>query len=79
MPNKSATLSVRSIGDSSGVILPKAALNHLGVSRGQRLIATPIPGALVLIPENDRLGRIVSDALAFMDEYDTVFRELAIR
>ena len=37
MAGKAATLSVRAIGDSSGVILPKATLKHLGVSRGQSL------------------------------------------
>jgi antitoxin component of MazEF toxin-antitoxin module len=79
MANKAATLSVRAIGDSSGVIFPKAMLEHLGVSRGQKVIATPVPGAVVLIPDNSRMGEIVSDALSFMEEYDDAYRELSMR
>jgi len=79
MPNRASTLNVRAIGDSSGVILPKATLEHLGVSRGQRLIATPVPGAVVLIPDEGRMGAIVADALSFMDENDDAFRELSMR
>jgi antitoxin component of MazEF toxin-antitoxin module len=79
MPNKASTLNVRAIGDSSGVILPKATLEHLGVSRGQRLIATPVPGAVVLIPDESRMGAIVADALSFMEENDDAFRELSMR
>jgi antitoxin component of MazEF toxin-antitoxin module len=76
---KAATLSVRAIGDSSGVILPKSTLEHLGVGRGQQLIATPVPGAVVLIPNDGRLGAIVSDALSFMEEQDEAYRELSMR
>lgn len=79
MANKAATLSVRAIGNSSGVILPKPTLEHLGVSRGEHLIATPVPGAVVLIPDDSRMGKIVSDALSFMDENDDAFRELSMR
>ena len=79
MASKAATLNVRAIGDSSGVILPKAMLEHLGVGRGQHLIATPVPGAVVLIPDDSRMGRIVSDALSFMEEHDEAFRELSMR
>jgi len=79
MVSKAATLSVRAIGDSSGVILPKATLEHLGVSRGQQVIATPVPGAVVLIPGDSRMGKIVSDALSFMEEHDDAYRELSMR
>lgn len=73
------TLSVRAIGDSSGVILPKAMLDHLGVKRGQQLVAAEVPGAVVLIPADDRMGALVADALSFMDEHDAAFRELSMR
>jgi antitoxin component of MazEF toxin-antitoxin module len=73
------TLRVRAIGDSSGIILPKATLDHLGVKRGQQLVAVEVPGAVVLIPADDRMGALVSDALSFMDEHDAAFRELSMR
>jgi antitoxin component of MazEF toxin-antitoxin module len=73
------TLSVRAIGDSSGVILPKATLDHLGVKRGQQLVIAEVPGAVVLIPADNRMGALVSDALSFMDEHDAAFRELSMR
>lgn len=73
------TLSVRAIGDSSGVILPKPTLDHLGVKRGQQLVAAEVPGAVVLMPADSRMGALVSDALSFMDEHDAAFRELSMR
>jgi antitoxin component of MazEF toxin-antitoxin module len=79
MSSKASILNLRPIGDSSGVILPKATLEHLGVKRGQRLIATPVPGAVVLIPDESRLGAIVADALSFMEDQDEAFRELSMR
>jgi len=79
MARKAATLSIRAVGDSSGVILPKAMLEHLGVRRGQQVIATPVPGAVVLVPADSRMGEIVSDALSFMEEHDDAYRELSMR
>jgi antitoxin component of MazEF toxin-antitoxin module len=67
------------LATTSGVILPNAVLEHLGVNRGQKVIATPVPGPVVLIPDNSRMGEIVSDALSFMEEYDEVYRELSMR
>lgn len=79
MAGKTTTVSVRAIGDSSGVILPKATLEHLGVKRGEQLVAAPVPGAVVLLPADSRMGKVVSDALSFMDEHDAAFRELSMR
>ena len=47
--NNLASLGVRAVGDSSGAILPKAILEHLGVRHGERLVVAPAPGAIVLI------------------------------
>ena len=65
--------------DSSGVILAKAVLERLGVNRGQKVIATPVPGAVVLISDNSLTGEIVSDALSFMEVYDDAFGEMSMR
>ena len=73
------TVTIRAIGDSSGVILPKAVLDHIGAKRGERLIAAPVLGGVLLIPDDSRMGQIITDALAFMDRHDDAFRELATR
>jgi putative addiction module antidote len=77
MKSQSNELTVRAIGSSSGVILPKGTLERLGVERGQKLIATEVPGGLMLVPANSRLGRLMAQADAYMDEHNATFRELA--
>lgn len=74
------TLKIRKIGTSRGVILPRVELKRLGVEMdGGELVAAPVPGGLMLIPANSRLGKIAADALAFMDRYNDTFQDLATR
>ena len=74
---KPQDLTVRAIGTLSGVILPKATLAHLGVERGETLIATQVPGGVLLVAAELRLGRIMADADEYMLAYNATFRELA--
>lgn len=73
-----ATLKLRAIGNSVGVVLPKELLARLNVTEGETLHAVEQPGGGLLLttldPEAEeqvRLGR------ELMKEYRETFRALA--
>jgi putative addiction module antidote len=43
------------VGDSSGIVLPKAALQHLQVGKGDTLYVVEVPGGIQLTPYNPEL------------------------
>lgn len=73
------TVTIREIGGSCGVILPKALLEHLGSKKGERLAYAEVPGGVMFFSDDSREGSIVADALDFMDRHDAAFRELKHR
>lgn len=73
----SSTVTVRKIGNSQGVILPKAELEQLGVSEGDKLFVIRTPDGIRLSPYDQRFARQVETAEDFMNKYRDVFRELA--
>lgn len=73
-----ATLKLRAIGNSVGVVLPKELLTQLMVKEGDTLHAVAQPGGGVLLTPLDpdtaqqlRIGRDI------MKRYRNVLRELA--
>lgn len=72
-----ATLKLRAIGNSVGVVLPKELLARLDLREGDTVHAVETPGGITLTrlsPEQDeqlRIGREV------MRKYHNVLRELA--
>ena len=73
-----ATLKLRAIGNSVGVVLPKELLARLNLSEGDTLHAVEQPGGGLLlttldpeVEEQVRLGR------ELMKEYRETFRALA--
>ncbi|MCH8238107.1 MAG: AbrB/MazE/SpoVT family DNA-binding domain-containing protein [Proteobacteria bacterium] len=73
----SSTLTVRKIGNSHGVILPKAELDQLGVGEGDKLFVVHTPDGIRLTPYDEQFARQVEAAEDFMGKYRDVFRELA--
>lgn len=71
------SVTVRKIGNSQGVILPKADLERLGVSVGDKLFVVHTPDGIRLTPYDEQFARQVDAADDFMDKYRDVFRELA--
>ncbi len=71
------SVTVRKIGNSHGVILPKADLEQLGVSEGDELFVVHTPDGIRLTPYDEQFVRQVEAADDFMDKYRDVFRELA--
>ena len=70
-------LKLRAIGTSTGMVLPKEALNRLKVKRGDALFAIETPDGYLLTPYDPEVEEQVKLGLEFMVEYRDTFRALA--
>ena len=70
-------VTVRKIGNSHGVILPKADLDHLGIGEGDELFVVRTPGGIRLTPYDEQFVRQVEAAKDFMRRHRDTLRELA--
>lgn len=74
-----AVLKLTSIGNSTGVVIPKEMLEHLKVAEGDELVAIETPVGYLLttydpdVEEELKLGR------EFMGKYRETFKALAKR
>ena len=73
----SNTLTVRKIGNSHGVILPKAELDHLGIGEGDKLFVVRTPGGIRMVPYDPDFARVIENARDFMRRHRDTLRELA--
>ena len=73
----SNSVTVRKIGNSQGVILPKAELELLGVSEGDKLFVVHSPGGIRLTPFDPDFAKAIETARDFMRDYRDAMRELA--
>jgi putative addiction module antidote len=72
------SLKVTTIGSSAGVILPKEAMAHLKVRKGDTLYLTEAPdGSYRLTPYNPEFERQMSVAGEIMHEDREILRALA--
>ncbi len=72
-----STLKVRRIGNSLGVVLPKAVLAKLRVGEGDSLSVSDAPGGVTLGAFNDRLQEQIEAGRRAMKRYRNALRELA--
>ena len=70
-------LKVRPIGTSCGVILPKAALNHLGVHEGDELFLVETRHGYEVTAYDPEFEKQLDSARKGMDAYKNTLRELA--
>ena len=70
-------LKLRSIGTSTGVILPKQLLDRLKLKKGDILFASETPEGYLLTPYDPEVERQVKLGLEFMTKYRDTFRALA--
>jgi putative addiction module antidote len=70
-------LEIKAIGNSAGVILPKAALALLHARKGDKLYLTETPEGFLLSPYNPETARQFEEAERIMREDRDVLRELA--
>ncbi len=70
-------LTIRAIGNSSGVLLPKELLELLNVKQGDKLFVTRTPDGVVLKPYDEDFAEQMTLAREIMREDRNILRELA--
>jgi putative addiction module antidote len=70
-------LSIRSIGNSAGVVLPKEVLNRLRVGKGDKLYLIETEGGYKLTPYNEEFAKQMSIAEDIMREDRDILKALA--
>ena len=70
-------VKVISIGNSSGVILPKETLARLNVQKGDTLYLTEGPQGIRLVPYDEEFARQMEVAREIMRENRDVLQRLA--
>lgn len=71
------TLKVRKIGNSLGMILPKAIAAKMKVEEGDALFVTEGPDGIVLSPYDPEFDDAMRDADEFLRTHRDAFRKLA--
>jgi putative addiction module antidote len=70
-------LKLRSIGTSTGVILPKQLLDRLKLKKNDVLFGSETPEGYLLTPYDPEVEEQVKLGLEFMAKYRDTFRALA--
>ena len=70
-------LKVRAVGSSAGVILPKEALNHLGVKEGDDLFLVETGNGYEVTAYDPEFEKQLESARKVMSQYKNTLRELA--
>ena len=70
-------VTLRKIGNSEGVILPKELLDRLNLKAGDTLEAIPTEDGITLRPADDVFERQMKAARAVMDRYKVALQKLA--
>lgn len=71
------TLKVTTVGNSSGVILPREILDRLRVSRGDKLYVLETPRGIELTPYDPQFAAQMDEAERVMREDRDALRKLA--
>ncbi|PJT23721.1 AbrB family transcriptional regulator [Ochrobactrum sp. 30A/1000/2015] len=70
-------VTLRKIGNSDGVILPKEVLERLNLQTGDKLQVIETPNGLTLEPVDDTFERQMEGARKVMDKYKVALQKLA--
>ncbi len=70
-------VTIRKIGNSEGVILPKEVLDRLGLKAGDQLTVSTDNGDLHMRPVSEDFSRQLDHAQRFMDKYKVALKKLA--
>ena len=70
-------LKVTTVGNSTGVVLPKELLAKLRVAKGDSLYAAELPDGIKLTPYNEEFERQMDIAEDIMRKRRNLLRELA--
>ena len=70
-------VTIRKIGNSEGIIIPKEVLDRLGLKAGDTVEIREEPGSISLVPEQADLAEQLEAARMGMQKYKVALRELA--
>jgi len=70
-------VTVRKIGNSEGVILPKELLERLNLKAGDTLFVSEGMNSITLSPADDAFERQMAVARGIMDRYKVALQKLA--
>jgi putative addiction module antidote len=73
----SEALTIRAIGNSSGVVLPKELLDEYQLARGDRLFVTKTKDGFVLRAFEETFAKQMELAREIMSKDKAILRELA--
>lgn len=71
------TLKITTVGNSTGVVLPREILDRLRVKKGDLLYVLETPNGIELTPYNQAFGKQMDVAERVMREDRDVLRKLA--
>jgi putative addiction module antidote len=70
-------ITIRKIGNSEGIIIPKDVLDRMGVKAGDEIVLREEDGELRLAAQNADLAEQLKAARMGMEKYRVALRELA--
>jgi putative addiction module antidote len=70
-------LKVTTVGNSTGVVLPKEVLAKMHIEKGDNLYLTPTPNGFEITPYNPEFEEEMDTARKVMKQYRNALRELA--
>ena len=70
-------IKITTVGNSTGIVLPKELLTRLRIGKGDALYATELPDGIKLSPFNPELAGQMEVAEKIMREDRNVLRKLA--
>lgn len=70
-------VTVRKIGNSEGVIMPKEVLERWNLHAGDNLVVSETEQGIVLSPADDKFERQMAAAGRLMDRYKVALQKLA--
>ncbi len=70
-------VTVRRIGNSYGVILPKAELDKLGVVEGDKLFIVRTPDGIRLTPYDPDFAKVMEATREYMRDHRDALKDLA--
>lgn len=70
-------ITIRKIGNSEGVIIPKEMLERVGLKAGDQMELTEKDGGFQMQPLDEAFHRQLEHANRFMDKYKVALKKLA--